>query len=85
MLQTNRNQIWQQRLQPYLQRAGEPQALVVAGKLTRMVGLTLEAVGCQAAIGGRCMIESSHGDPIEAEVVGFHDDKNYADWVRMPK
>jgi len=77
MLQTGRNQIWQQRLQPYLQRAGEPQELVVAGKLTRMVGLTLEAVGCQAAIGGRCMIESSHGDPIEAEVVGFHDDKIY--------
>jgi flagellum-specific ATP synthase len=77
MLQTNRNQIWQQRLQPYLQRAGEPQELVVAGKLTRMVGLTLEAVGCQAAIGGRCMIESSQGDPIEAEVVGFHDDKIY--------
>ncbi|VAW83399.1 Flagellum-specific ATP synthase FliI, partial [hydrothermal vent metagenome] len=76
-LQTGRNQIWQQRLQPYLQRAGEPQELVVAGKLTRMVGLTLEAVGCQAAIGGRCMIESSHGDPIEAEVVGFHDDKIY--------
>ncbi|VAW79316.1 hypothetical protein MNBD_GAMMA14-1390, partial [hydrothermal vent metagenome] len=42
MLQTGRNQIWQQRLQPYLQRAGEPQELVVAGKLTRMVGLTLE-------------------------------------------
>ncbi len=77
MLQTSRNQIWQQRLQPYLQRAGEPQELVVAGKLTRMVGLTLEAVGCQAAIGGRCMIESSQGDPIEAEVVGFHDDKIY--------
>ena len=77
MQQTNRNQIWQQRLQPYLQRAGEPQGLVVAGKLTRMVGLTLEAVGCQAAIGGRCMIESSQGEPIEAEVVGFHDDKIY--------
>ncbi len=77
MPQTNRSQIWQQRLQPYLERAGEPQEMVVAGKLTRMVGLTLEAVGCQAAIGGRCMIESVQGNPIEAEVVGFHDDKIY--------
>ncbi len=77
MPQTARSQIWQQRLQPYLQRAGEPQPMVVAGKLTRMVGLTLEAVGCQAAIGARCMIESVQGDPIEAEVVGFHDDKIY--------
>jgi len=64
MLQSSRSSIWQQRLQPYLQRASEPQPIVVAGKLTRMVGLTLEAMGCQAAIGGRCMIESSQGDPI---------------------
>ncbi|VAW77411.1 Flagellum-specific ATP synthase FliI [hydrothermal vent metagenome] len=77
MLHTSRSEIWQKRLQPYLQRAAEPQPMVVAGKLTRMVGLTLEAVGCQAAIGARCMIESSQGNPIEAEVVGFHDDKIY--------
>jgi flagellum-specific ATP synthase len=68
---------WCHRLEPYLQRAAEPLRLVVAGKLTRMVGLTLEAVGCQAAIGGRCLIESSTGRPIEAEVVGFHEDKLY--------
>ena len=52
-----RNEQWKQRLGPYLQRAGQARPLVVAGKLTRMVGLTLEAVGCQAAIGDRCMIE----------------------------
>ena len=50
---------------------------MVAGKLTRMVGLTLEAIGCQASIGGRCLIETSQGQSIEAEVVGFHDDKIY--------
>jgi flagellum-specific ATP synthase len=42
-----------------------------------MVGLTLEAVGCQASIGGRCLVESTQGEPIEAEVVGFHDDRLY--------
>ncbi len=77
MLDTNRNSLWKQRLTPYLQRAGENLPLVVAGKLTRMVGLTLEAVGCQAAIGGRCVIESTHTKPVEAEVVGFHDDRLY--------
>ena len=77
MLQAERSPIWQQRLESYLQRAQQPQPLVVAGKLTRMVGLTLEAVGCQTAIGGRCLIESTQGEPIEAEVVGFHDDKIY--------
>ncbi len=73
----SRSQLWEQRLRPYLKRAGEPQPLVVAGKLTRMVGLTLEAVGCQAAIGGRCVIETAQQAAIEAEVVGFHDDKLY--------
>ena len=41
------------------------------------MGLTLEAIGCQASIGGRCLIESTQGEPIEAEVVGFHDDRIY--------
>ncbi len=36
-----------------------------------MVGLTLEAVGCRSAIGGRCLIKSALGRTIEAEVVGF--------------
>ena len=48
-----------------------PPPLVVEGKLTRMVGLTLEATGCQAAIGSRCLIAGPQGANIEAEVVGF--------------
>ncbi len=42
-----------------------------------MVGLTLEAVGCQVAVGGRCLISSISSEPIEAEVVGFSGDKTY--------
>ena len=77
MLNTQRSAIWAERLTPYLQRAEQPLPLVVAGKLTRMVGLTLEAIGCQAAIGSRCLIETGQNKSIEAEVVGFHDDKIY--------
>lgn len=51
--------------------------LAVSGKLTRMVGLTLEAVGIQAAIGGRCLVMPPSGEPVEAEVVGFAGDKTY--------
>jgi flagellum-specific ATP synthase len=54
-----------------------PPPLVVEGKLTRMVGLTLEAVGCQAAIGSRCLVEAPGGDRVEAEVVGFANDRTY--------
>jgi flagellum-specific ATP synthase len=67
----DRSRIWIERLKPYSQKIAETPALVVEGKLSRMVGLTLEAVGCRAAIGSRCRIEMKGGRKIEAEVVGF--------------
>jgi len=69
----NRSQIWRAKLQPYYEKLAEVPELVVEGKLSRMVGLTLEAVGCRAAIGSRCRIETKNGRMIEAEVVGFSD------------
>lgn len=54
------------------------QPLAVAqGYLTRMIGLTLEAVGIQVAIGSRCQIETESKKHIEAEVVGFNGDIVY--------
>lgn len=50
---------------------------VVEGVLTRMVGLTLEAVGCQAPIGARCDVINSDGERVETEVVGFSGDSLY--------
>src|SRR5688500_3264256 len=49
----------------------------VEGVLTRMVGLTLEASGCQAAVGDRCDVLGADGARIEAEVVGFSGDRLY--------
>jgi flagellum-specific ATP synthase len=48
-----------------------------SGRLTRMVGLTLEAVGCNSIVGERCHIQSANGSLIEAEVVGFDDEKTF--------
>lgn len=45
------------------------------GQLVRIVGLRLEVVGCTAPIGSLCLIGSRGADPIEAEVVGFSDDR----------
>lgn len=47
---------------------------LVSGHLTRMVGLTLEAVGCNVKVGDRCWV-SQDQQQIEAEVVGFDQDK----------
>ncbi len=49
----------------------------VEGCLTRMVGLALEAVGCQAAIGDSCDVTTTDGATIEAEVVGFSGERLY--------
>ena len=62
---------WAERLRAYRARAAQPVPLVVEGKLTRMVGLTLEAVGCLSAVGGRCLVMGPNGERVEAEVVGF--------------
>lgn len=55
----------------------EQSSLVVEGRLTRMVGMTLEAVGCSVNIGERCFVETVEGKMEEAEVVGFAMDKIY--------
>lgn len=73
----DRNNIWLDKLRPYRARLKKPSTLVVEGKLARMVGLTLEAVGCRAAIGGRCIVEAPDGNRIEAEVVGFAGERLY--------
>lgn len=63
------------RLQQYNVEAVSPR-MAVAGKLTRVVGLTLEAIGCRAAVGSLCQIETLDGS-LEAEVVGFAGEKLY--------
>lgn len=71
----NRSSVWLERLKPYAEKIEEPHELIVEGRLSRMVGLTLEAIGCRAAIGSRCEIETKSGRMIEAEVVGFSGSK----------
>ncbi len=59
------------------QRAAREGEAVIKGRLRRMVGLTLEAVGCQAPLGGRCTVELMDGSRAETEVVGFNDESLY--------
>lgn len=69
-------------MNPVVARLAERRAVLqqlppppVEGRLTRMVGLALEAVGVQAAVGDHCDIQLAHGGSIEAEVVGFSGDR----------
>jgi len=67
---------WSHALSQKKHHVTSPEPLV-EGRLTRMVGLTLEAVGCQAAVGTSCDIVAPGDHHIEAEVVGFSRDKTY--------
>ena len=58
-------------------RAANTRTVVVEGVLKRVVGLTLEAVGCQSQIGSRCRVVNADGGMLEAEVVGFSGDRTY--------
>jgi flagellum-specific ATP synthase len=66
-----RPQHWLETLDKAGARARLAGGVVAEGRLTRIVGLTLEAVGLQVPLGGRCEIVSDRGARIEAEVVGF--------------
>ncbi|HEY8539046.1 MAG TPA: hypothetical protein VIL28_09270, partial [Steroidobacteraceae bacterium] len=68
---------WARRLAEAAKLVAQVPPPVVEGVLTRMVGLTLEAAGCQAAVGDRCDVLGTDGSRIEAEVVGFSGDRLY--------
>jgi len=59
-------------------RVGQaPSSVVVEGRLTRVTGLTLEAVGCRVRIGARVKVMNADGEAVEAEVVGFSGERVY--------
>ncbi|MCW8883867.1 MAG: flagellar protein export ATPase FliI [Motiliproteus sp.] len=62
------------RLQVYRQAELKPPRPVVKGRVTRLVGLTLEAKGCRAAVGEYCRVEVDENHSADAEVVGFGQD-----------
>jgi flagellum-specific ATP synthase len=73
----NRGHIWRDKLARNTQRIERIPPLAVEGYLTRMIGQTLEAVGCQAAVGDYCDVITGVGTHVETEVVGFSGDRLY--------
>src|SRR3569623_1870853 len=67
------------RWQAYLRDCGELLAIAepmqISGRVTRVTGLVMEAVGLKLAIGSACTVALANGARIEAEVVGFENDR----------
>jgi flagellum-specific ATP synthase len=51
--------------------------LLHCGKISRAIGLTLEAKGFNQPVGARCLVNINESHSIEAEVVGFSNDSVY--------
>jgi len=51
------------------------ESLTVSGKLTRVTGMVLEASGLRLAVGNCCRVLLPNGNSVEAEVVGFSEDR----------
>ncbi len=68
-------------LRKFLQECGHvatvTNPLLTSGRLTRVTGMVMEAVGLRLAVGSCCMIELPNGHAVEAEVVGFSDERVY--------
>lgn len=64
---------------PYIelcqQRAKTSQTLHISGRVTRMTGLVMEAIGLKLPIGSPCYVPLASGHRLEAEVVGFDGNK----------
>ena len=73
-IEADRKPVWKQRINNLIEKNKQPVPLVVQGRLIRMVGLTLEAAGCRAAIGDYCRIKNDDSTSIDSEVVGFSGD-----------
>ena len=69
--------IWREGLQRRCRAVQETEPPAVEGSLTRMVGLTLEATGCQASVGDYCDVIAGDGSRTATEVVGFAGDRLY--------
>ena len=67
----DRKPVWKQKINHLIEKNQHPLPMVVQGRLIRMVGLTLEAAGCRAAIGDYCRIKNDENTSIDSEVVGL--------------
>jgi len=68
---------WQKYLRECRALAASTNPNLVSGRLTRVTGMVMEAVGLKLAVGSSCMVLLPNGNNVEAEVVGFSGEKIY--------
>ncbi|ADJ63556.1 flagellar protein export ATPase FliI [Herbaspirillum seropedicae] len=67
--------LWQAYLHNCRSLVAMAEPTMTAGRITRVAGLVMEAVGLKLPVGSPCNVPLPNGTMIEAEVVGFQDDR----------
>ena len=66
---------WQRYFEDCKAAARASQPFTVSGRLTRVAGLVMEAVGLKLPVGNGCYVLTPSGQRVDAEVVGFSGDR----------
>lgn len=67
--------LWKNYLRDCNSIVGNPMPLHTAGRVTRVTGLVMEAVGLKLPVGSACTVPLASGLVIDAEVVGFENER----------
>lgn len=67
--------LWRESLASASTKLAQIEPILISGKVTKVTGLVMEAVGLKLPVGSACMIQLQGNLNIEAEVVGFDGDR----------
>lgn len=66
---------WQNYLEDCSQALADVEPVEIAGRITKLTGLVMEAVGIRLPVGSACYVPLDERNRVEAEVVGFDGDR----------
>lgn len=72
---THHSHRWKAYLHDCSELVAIAEPMQVSGRVTRVAGLVMEAVGLKLAVGSACTVPLPNGAQLEAEVVGFEGDR----------
>lgn len=72
---TSTAQIWQQKAAGLSSILNNVESFEVCGRITKLTGLVMEAVGIHLPVGSACIVPVGENSKVEAEVVGFDGDR----------
>ncbi|MDP2246616.1 MAG: FliI/YscN family ATPase, partial [Nitrosomonadales bacterium] len=73
--ETSHSRHWKNYMQDCSEFLKLSESMEISGRVTRLTGLVMEAVGIKLPVGSACSIPLPDGRKIEAEVVGFDGDR----------